>query len=118
MANEGLNEDSKGWKEEVEAIIKDIKDHVISAEISNVLESTDTAIYVNLTTKEGKELTVELTFQGFAVVGTRHDTFQPQSETKYYETIYSLLDEASAGYRQSFGNSLSLKLKNLHDEQV
>lgn len=51
----------------------------------------------------------------FQVVGDQFNqaNLQHYSPSQYYETIYSLLDSHSAGYRSTFCETLSNKLINL-----
>lgn len=119
------------WREEAEAVIRDIGDHVRHASLSGVLASSDSLIYLNLTTLEGQQLTVRLTHQGFAVVSHQsHDTDDvigkkdsddvtdikeddDDDSLQHYETAYALLSSVSKGYSHSFGDSLKDKLSAL-----
>ena len=56
------------WRDEAAAVIKDVRDHLKGADISHALESTESQIYLNITTLEEKRVTVKLSCQGFAVV--------------------------------------------------
>ena len=48
------------------------------------------------------------------VVGEKFDDNQEENKTsKYYETMYALLDSISPGYTQSFGEALVQKLSSL-----
>lgn len=49
----------------------------------------------------------------FKVVGDQFDKNQKGIESKYYETMYALLDTISPGYSQSFGKALVRKLASL-----
>ncbi|XP_076174977.1 GSK3-beta interaction protein [Ptiloglossa arizonensis] len=109
-----LNEEQ--WKQEAQAVINDVKQHVTSIEVSEKLQSTDQFIYLNLTTLEGLKFCIELSSAGFSVVGNQHDDTS-NTGNEYFETPYSLLGLVSPQYRNSFGNSLFDKLKKLSDEQ-
>lgn len=113
--------ESKGWKEEAEAVIHDVKDQVKDIKISEKLQSTNSCIYLNLTTVEDLKFTVELSPQGFVVVAKDlHDTVQvetPSENLTYFETPYSLLDSVSPGYREAFGKSLASQLRKISQEQ-
>ena len=52
-------------------------------------------------------------FTLFQVVGDQFDKSQEGGETKYYETMYALLDSVSPGYSQAFGKALVRKLASL-----
>ena len=47
------------------------------------------------------------------IVGEKFDDNQENSNSKYYETIYALLDSTSPGYTKSFGEALVRKLSSL-----
>ena len=107
--------DSQGWKEEAEAVIKDVKDHVKLIAIAENLQSTNCCIYLNITTIEDTKLTVELSSQGFCVVSWHgHDHVNAEDKLTYFETPYSLLDTVSPGYRDAFGHTLASQLEKLN----
>lgn len=70
-------------------------------------------MYLNVKTQENDTYCVELSVQGFRIVGRTYDTIDDTSQSKYYETIYTLLDQVSPKYRNSFGDTLLRKLENL-----
>lgn len=76
------------------------------------MQSSASNIYLNLTTKEGKEYTVELTGEGFQVVSDRHDSAGAAGESKeeIFETPYALLNRISPEFTQAFGQSLCAQL--------
>lgn len=111
MENEKvLSEDS--WKGEASAVIKDIKNHVKTIDISKTLPNCNNAIYLNLLTLENKKYCIELTGAGFTIVGENFDSNNISTDI-YYETPYGLLNNLSTGYQKSFGNELASKLNNL-----
>jgi len=104
--------DEEGWKAEAKGVIQDIQKYVTAVKVSDILPSSRNTIYINLTTKETIDYTIELTAQGFKVVGDRHDTDVLKDEI-IYETPYSLLDNISPAYRQAFGDHLTDQLLKL-----
>ncbi|XP_023345092.1 GSK3-beta interaction protein [Eurytemora carolleeae] len=104
--------DEEGWIEEAKGVIRDIEKYVQFVCVSNVLASSRSNIFINLTTRETTEYTIELTQQGFKVVGSGHDT-NNLTEEIIYETPYSLLDTISPAYRQAFGDHLTDQLLKL-----
>ena len=55
-------------------------------------------------------------FTSIQIVGEKFDHFdenQENKESRYYETMYALLDSISPGYTQSFGDALVQKLSSL-----
>ncbi|CAL1528892.1 unnamed protein product [Lymnaea stagnalis] len=56
---------------------------------------------------------VELSLQGFRIVGSQYNEVNQQLFSQYYETIYGLLDSQSVEYRSTFFETLSNKLLNL-----
>ncbi|XP_023938976.1 GSK3-beta interaction protein [Bicyclus anynana] len=106
--------DGDTWPQEAEAVINDIKKHVISAEISPKLRNTNQGVYINLTTLEDSEYCIEMSPSGFRVVGRKHnDKSLSTIENMNYETPYALLNSISQKYRESFGGELMNKLLDL-----
>lgn len=105
--------DEENWKLEAQAVINDIKLHVKQVNLSEILPSTNQLIYFNVTTLENKNYCIELSSVGFRIVGSDYDLVDCKSNSKYYETPYSLLNEISEMYQTSFGNALLEKLKNI-----
>ncbi|KAK3876868.1 hypothetical protein Pcinc_018380 [Petrolisthes cinctipes] len=100
--------DEQEWHVEAAAVIQDVKECVGNIVVSS-LPSSDTTIYFNLTTKENNSYCVELTASGFRIVSDKYDdTTQPTEN--YFETPYSLLDNISPLYRESFSKALAAKL--------
>ena len=106
--------DEKTWPEEAEGAISDIRKHVKSASISPNLASNNQRIYINLTTLENAEYCIEMSANGFRVVGRKYDdTTLSSIENMNYETPYALLNNISQKYRESFGGELMNKLLDL-----
>lgn len=106
--------DARQWRLEAQAVIDDVKNHVQDLRVSERLTSTSQVVYLNLITLEGLRFCVELSAAGFAVVGNRHDDVSNVGDERF-ETPYGLLDFVSPQYRNSFGNELLNKLKELSD---
>ncbi|KAL8560205.1 hypothetical protein ACOMHN_021699 [Nucella lapillus] len=63
---------------------------------------------------EAEEVVKEV---AFAVVGHQYNSVEEESRaSRHYETIYSLLDSLSPGYRNSFSETLTAKLQRLQPE--
>ncbi|XP_078582753.1 GSK3-beta interaction protein-like [Branchiostoma floridae x Branchiostoma japonicum] len=97
--------------------VKEIGFAVRHAYKSTTLTSTDQTVYINVQTKEECTLCLELSLQGFRVVGHKFDQVDRSCYSRHYETIYALLDDLSLGYRQSFGETLQNRLEALALEQ-
>lgn len=108
--------DAEQWRLEAQAVIDDVRKHVQDLRVSERLISTNQVIYLNLITLEGLRFCVELSAAGFAIVGNRHDDTSNVGNERF-ETPYGLLDFVSPQYRNSFGNALLDKLKELSDQQ-
>ena len=104
------------WRVEALAIIRDVQDHVEEMKLACIPTCTDKeqTVYLNLTTRERDQYCVELTAQGFRVVGRNYDS-KDLTTGVYFETPYALLDNLSPMYRQAFGDSLAQKLAQLTD---
>ena len=82
-------------------------------------QSSPTHIYLNVTTLEKQEATVELSAIGFRIVGHSHNEIESKEvidERNVFETPYSLLESISPAYIQEFGKCLSEKLNSLQQE--
>ncbi|XP_024938472.1 GSK3-beta interaction protein [Cephus cinctus] len=108
--------DENQWKNEAQAVINDVKRHVRDIGLSEKLRSTNSFIYLNLTTLEGFKYCVELSGAGFTIVGNQHDDTSNRGNERF-ETPYSLLNYVSPLYENSFGNLLFDKLKELADKE-
>ncbi|CAH3144236.1 unnamed protein product [Pocillopora meandrina] len=108
-----MNGEEIDFKVEAEMVIADIGFAVEEMSISNKLPSSREYVYLNILTKEHRSICVELSVLGFRIVGEKFDDNQENSNSKYYETIYALLDSTSPGYTKSFGEALVRKLSSL-----
>ncbi|KAK7503230.1 hypothetical protein BaRGS_00005495 [Batillaria attramentaria] len=104
-------------KIEAVEVVKEVAYAVNFVEISSVLPVSDFLVYLNLCTKENESFCVELSVQGFRVVGRQFNTVEGSCVSPYYETIYSLLDAVSPGYRNSFSETLMQKLQQLQGSE-
>ncbi|KAL9985148.1 hypothetical protein ACROYT_G007518 [Oculina patagonica] len=108
-----MEEEEIDFKVEAELVIEDIGFTVDSISISKKLPSSRECVYLNVLTKESTSLCIELSVLGFRIVGDKFDEKQESRDSKYYETMYALLDAVSPGYTQSFGEALVRKLASL-----
>lgn len=104
------------WQTEAAAVVNDVQDHVEDIRIADGTFNNDQVIHLNLTTKENERYCIELTAQGFRVVGHDYDKTDDVS-AEFFETPYALLDKLSPMYRQAFGNSLISRLLDLCSSQ-
>lgn len=107
------------WKTEAQGVINDVKAHVRSIEVSDVLKSDATKIYLNLVTLENQSYCIRLDNEGFIVAGQGMDSQDLESaeESQVYETPYSLLSVISKKFTESFGNRLINELGKLEPRQ-
>lgn len=105
---------SENWKQEAEAVINDVKSHVNDIKISEKLECSNHNIYLNIITIENQRFCVQLSNQGFRIVGHNFDETNIDSDT-FYETPYGLLNKISEKFQQSFANSLQNRLNLLNN---
>ncbi|GBM72213.1 GSK3-beta interaction protein [Araneus ventricosus] len=105
------------WREEAQAVIRDVGFALKNIAISSHLPQSSTEIYFNVETKEGQKFCVELSSYGFRVVS---DCFDRVEETykdqTYYETPYALLDKYSSQFRECFAAALVKKLSQLSSQ--
>lgn len=128
---------------EAEAVVKDVLFAVDEMHVSQSLNSASDVAYINVETREGNRYCLELTEAGLRVsfvkraalwrrvlfpivcmfyneipsgeqvVGYAFNQVDEDSNTQYHETVYSLLDKLSPGYREAFGNALLQRLERL-----
>lgn len=108
-----MEDEEIDFKVEAEMVIDDIGFAVEEISISNKLPSSRECVYLNILTKEHSSICVELSVSGFRIVSEKFDDKQENSNSKYYETMYALLDSMSPGYTKSFGEALVRKLSSL-----
>lgn len=102
------------WQTEAQSVINDVKTHVSSIQISDLLKSDQTKIYLNVVTLESEDYCVRLDREGFIVAGHGKDSQDLEGEeTQKYETPYSLLSTISKKFTESFGNRLISELNKL-----
>ncbi|XP_073720961.1 GSK3-beta interaction protein-like isoform X2 [Misgurnus anguillicaudatus] len=105
--------DVKDMRVEAEAVVNDVLFAVTTMHVSHILTSGVDVAYINVETREGNRYCLELTEAGLRVVGHIFDQVDDGLSTQYHETVYSLLDSLSPGYREAFGNALLQRLERL-----
>lgn len=110
--------DAEQWQVEAQAVISDVKNHVLDIKVSDEikLRSSNQTVYLNLTTLENLKFCVRLSSSGFSIVANQHDLIT-NGDAEDFETIYGLLNSISPKFRESFGNNLLDKLKAISEEQ-
>ncbi|XP_033741556.1 GSK3-beta interaction protein-like [Pecten maximus] len=108
-----IGEENLTLRIEAQEVVKEVAYAVDYVEIAKDLPNGDKVIHLNLRTQEEQEFSVELTDQGFRVVGNKFNIVDETASSQYFETIYALLDHHSPKYRKSFGDALLRKLENL-----
>ncbi|GAA6213645.1 GSK3-beta interaction protein [Lates calcarifer] len=105
--------DVKDMRLEAEAVVNDVLFAVTEMHVSQSLNSASDVAYINVETREGNRYCLELTEAGLRVVGYAFDQVDEDLSNQYHETVYSLLDTLSPGYREAFGNALLQRLERL-----
>ncbi|XP_047467966.1 GSK3-beta interaction protein [Mugil cephalus] len=105
--------DVKDMRLEAEAVVNDVLFAVAEMHVSQNLNCASDVAYINVETREGNRYCLELTEAGLRVVGYAFDQVDEELSTQYHETVYSLLDTLSPGYREAFGNALLQRLERL-----
>ncbi|XP_058606207.1 GSK3-beta interaction protein isoform X3 [Onychostoma macrolepis] len=103
----------KDMRLEAEAVVNDVLFAVSDMHVSHSLTSGLDVAYINVETREGNRYCLELTEAGLRVVGHCFDQVDEGLSSQYHETVYSLLDSLSPGYREAFGNALLQRLERL-----
>uniref|UniRef100_A0A1A8L866 Gsk3b interacting protein n=2 Tax=Nothobranchius TaxID=28779 RepID=A0A1A8L866_9TELE len=105
--------DIKDMRLEAEAVVNDVLFAVTEMHVSQNLSNAPDVAYINVQTREENYYCLELTEAGLRVVGYAFDQVDEDLDTQYHETVYSLLDKLSPGYREAFGNALLQRLEML-----
>ncbi|GMR37039.1 hypothetical protein PMAYCL1PPCAC_07234, partial [Pristionchus mayeri] len=109
---------SSPLEEEAILALKEAAPSVNSISISEMLPRTADLLFMNVTTLEGQTYCVELCGKGYRVASARQDCMngdfrQLDLHTRYFESIYQLLDTLSPRHREKFASSLADKLANI-----
>ncbi|KAM6960764.1 GSK3-beta interaction protein [Aplochiton taeniatus] len=107
----------KDMRLEAEAVVSDVLFAVAEMYVSRTMDSALDMAHINVETREGNRYCLELTEAGLRVVGYAFDHVDEGLSTQYHETIYSLLDHLSPGYREAFGNALLQRLERLQQDE-
>ncbi|KAG7511397.1 hypothetical protein JOB18_048895 [Solea senegalensis] len=105
--------DVKDMRLEAEAVVNDVLFAVTEMHVSQSLTSASDVAFINVETREGNRYCLELTEAGLRVVGYAFNQVDEDLNNQYHETVYSLLDTLSPGYREAFGNALLQRLERL-----
>jgi hypothetical protein len=97
---------------EAQLALNDVGDGIVtekhlSKQLNNPADVS--TAYLNIKTKANKEFCIQLTKNGYRVVGHRFDD-KSQSLTNYYESLQALLTNESKSTVNSFAQSLQEKL--------
>jgi hypothetical protein len=112
-----MNQPSAGGEQgdflgEAQLAIDDVGDGIVAEkQLSKHLNnSNDISIaYINIKTYANKEFCIELSQNGYRIVGNHFDD-KNQISTIYYESLQALLTNESKSYVNSFAESLQQKL--------
>jgi hypothetical protein len=97
---------------EAQLALDDLGDGIVSEkQLSKRLNNPSdvSTAYINIRTNGDKEFCIELTKNGYRVIG-RHFDEKNQSLANYYESLQALLTNESKSYVDSFAQSLQEKL--------
>ncbi|CAI2352739.1 unnamed protein product [Caenorhabditis sp. 36 PRJEB53466] len=116
----GTNPASRGGESSLEleaiAAVHELSFAVQSISVSEMLPRTPDLIFVNVTTLEAQPYCLELTLKGWRITSLRSDCMvgdftRLELFTKYYDSLYMLMDDISPGYRERFSEKLVQRLK-------
>ncbi|CAQ35066.1 GSKIP domain-containing protein [Caenorhabditis elegans] len=116
----GTNPASRGGESSLEleaiAAVHELSFAVQSISVSEMLPRTPDLIFVNVTTLEAQPYCLELTLKGWRITSLRSDCMvgdftRLELFTKYYDSLYLLMDDISPGYRERFSEKLVQRLK-------
>jgi hypothetical protein len=104
---------------EAQLAINDVGDGIVAKkELSKHLNNpADISIaYINIKSNSNKEFCIELSQNGYRIVGNHFDE-NHQLSTIYYESLQALLTNESKSYVNSFAESLQQKLVAAQNQQ-
>uniref|UniRef100_A0A8R1DTS2 DUF727 domain-containing protein n=1 Tax=Caenorhabditis japonica TaxID=281687 RepID=A0A8R1DTS2_CAEJA len=116
----GTNPASRGGESSLEleaiAAVHELSFAVQSISVSEMLPRTPDLIFVNVTTLEAQPYCLELTLKGWRITSLRSDCMvgdftRLELFTKYYDSLYLLMDDISPGYRERFSEKLVQRLR-------
>lgn len=109
---------------ELEALtaIHQVSFAVQSISVSEMLPRTPELIFINLTTIESQPFCIELTHKGWRVTSLRSDCMQGDFTrielfTMYHESLCTLLEVISPGYKPMFSEKLTQRLRLLETSE-
>ncbi|CAF1350685.1 unnamed protein product [Adineta steineri] len=97
---------------EAQLAINDVGDGIVATkQLSKSLNNPSdiSTAYINIKSKANKEFCIELSQQGYRIVGDHFDD-KSQPSKIYYESLQALLTNESKSYVNSFAESLQQKL--------
>lgn len=109
----------RSLSKEAERVVKELGFGVMRAEVSSVLESTDSIAYMNIRTLEKDDWCVELNANGYLIVAQKFDTIDTQikeanlTNKKLYETYEALMHQLSPMFVKKFNTSVAEKLQSI-----
>jgi hypothetical protein len=104
---------------EAQLALNDVGDGIVAEKtLSKSLNNpADISIaYINIKSNSNKEFCIELSQNGYRIVGNHFDE-NSQLSTTYYESLQALLTNESKSYVNSFAESLQAKLFAAQTEQ-
>jgi hypothetical protein len=97
---------------EAQLAINDVGDGIVAEkQLSKRLNNPNdiSTAYINIKSNSNKEFCIELSQNGYRIVGNHFDD-NSQPSTVYYESLQALLTNESKSYVNSFAKSLQQKL--------
>jgi hypothetical protein len=121
--NNEINSDDEHYDRslahEAQRVVDEIKFGVDEAEVSKVLENSDSLAFINLKTKEHETFCVELSINGYMIVSRKYDTIDNELRDKNlkhflkYETVEALMHQTSPLFVKIFNETVVEKLKQI-----
>lgn len=121
--NDEINSDDEHYDRslahEAQRVVEEIKFGVDQAEVSKVLENSESLAYINLKTKEQESFCVELSINGYMIVSRKYDTVDNELKDKNlrninkFETVEALMHQISPLFVKKFNDSVVEKLKQI-----
>ena len=98
---------------EAQLALDDIADGIVAEkQLSKCLNNPEdmSTAYINIRSSSNKEFSIELSQNGYRIIGNRFDDKSQFSTTTYYESLQALLTNESKSYVDRFAENLQQKL--------
>ncbi len=96
---------------EAQRVVNEIQFGIEKAYVSEKLVSNHSIAFINIRTLEKEEWCIQLTANGYSIVGNTFDSVTMSESAETYETVEALMNRISPKYMKLFNESVAAKLR-------